>query len=214
MRDDPTSGGVRLVRDGAEAESPEPLREAPGDEASGGADQDTASLLKELLAIVQGAKSMPLSNSILVNRDEILEVVHEAINRLPRELFEARLILREREDYLARAQREAEKLIEAGQAQAARLVERTDIMRRARETAQRVVDEAQAEANRLRLAAEDYCDQRLGAFEALLDRTMKAVQGGRKKLADRISPSGEITRLATGESPVVDNGFFDQDRVP
>jgi dsDNA-specific endonuclease/ATPase MutS2 len=199
MRVEPTTGGVRI-----------PTREPVGQ--SGGDGGDTATLLGRLIDLVRGAKSMPLSTSILLSKDEVMELLNAALERLPGELYEARRILREREDLLNQAQHEAEDLLEAGRNQAARLVERTDIMRMARQASQRIVDEAKVEANRLRFEAEDYCDQRLAAFEALLDKTMKVVRGGRKKLADRVTPSGEIKRLATGETPIVDNGFFDQDQ--
>ena len=42
---------------------------------------------------------------------------------------------------------------------------------------------ARDEARRLRLEAEDYCDQKLAAFEVVLDRTIKTVAAGREKLS-------------------------------
>ena len=45
---------------------------------------------------------MPLSASVMINRDEVLELLEEAIERLPDELRAARWLLKEREDFLAR----------------------------------------------------------------------------------------------------------------
>ncbi|MGH9114724.1 MAG: cell division initiation protein, partial [Acidimicrobiales bacterium] len=78
----------------------------------------------------------------------------------------------------------------------------------------RTVEEARDEARRLRLEAEDYCDQKLAAFEVVLDRTIKTVAAGREKLsatpppiADAPDGRGSIDETSDGV-----DAFFDQDR--
>ena len=44
---------------------------------------------------------MPLSASVMINRDEVLELLEDAIERLPDELRAARWLLKEREEFLA-----------------------------------------------------------------------------------------------------------------
>ena len=66
---------------------------------------------------------------------------------LPEELRQARWLLKEREEFLAQARREAEDIIEAGRVQAERMVERTEVVREARRVAQQViVDDAEADS--------------------------------------------------------------------
>jgi hypothetical protein len=91
-------------------------------------------------------------------------------------------------------------------------------VREAQHVAEKTVEEARDLARRLRHEAEDYCDQKLAAFEIVLERTMKTVQGGREKL--RVTPTGPqegaiafdggdlIEGPATGEH----EAFFDQDQ--
>ena len=57
---------------------------------------------------------------------------------LPEELRHARWLLKEREEFLAQARREADDIIEAGRVQAERMVERTEVAREARRVAQQV----------------------------------------------------------------------------
>ncbi len=166
---------------------------------------------------------MPLSASVLVSREELAELLQAALDRMPDELRQARWLLKERDEFLADKQREADALLEEVRVQAERMIQRTEIVRQANHVAQRILDDANEEARRLRHEAEDYADQKLASFEIVLDRTMKTVQAGREKLQVTPLPRVDIgeggdTSLATapggawagGDEP---EGFFDQDLV-
>lgn len=183
--------------------------------ASGGGPVDAEILFRRVLEIVSNAKSMPLSSSVMISKDEVVELLEEAISRLPTELREARWMLKEREEFLAKVAREGDEILDAARLQAERMVERQEIVREARHTSKRVVEEARDEARRLRHEAEDYCDQKLAAFEVVLERTTKTVQAGREKL--RATPSrpvddDEVDIGALIDDPSGGHGvFFDQD---
>lgn len=138
--------------------------------------------LVEVREMIETARTMPMSASVLVNRDEALDLLDVAIRSVPEELRHARWLLKERQEFLAQAHRDADDLVDAARVQAERLVERTDIAREARRTAQQIVTEAEADARRMRHEVEDYVEQRLLAFEGLLTRTMKTIRKGREKL--------------------------------
>jgi cell division septum initiation protein DivIVA len=143
---------------------------------------DVEAILHQLVDVIGNARPMPLSSSVMINRDEVLEIVEAALGRLPEELRAARWLLREREEFLAKVQREGDDILDASRARAERMVQRAEIVRAAQHTARRVVEEAEAEARRLRHEAEDYCDHKLAQFEIILDRTTKTVQAGRARL--------------------------------
>lgn len=150
----------------------------------GGAVPETEALLQRVAGMIAGARALPLSSSVkLDNKDEILELLREAIERLPEELRQARWMIREREEFLAGTQRRADELVEAGRSEAQRLVQRTEILKEAQAQARRTLEEARQEAQRLRLEAEDYADQKLAQFEIVLERTLKTVASGRHKLS-------------------------------
>ena len=135
----------------------------------------------------------------LDNKDEILELLREASERLPEEVRQGRWMLKEREEFLAATKRQADELVEAARSEAQRLVQRTEILKEAQAQARRVVEEARDEARRLRLEAEDYADQKLAHFEIVLERTLKTVASGRQKLSGITDkdddPSGPVTAL-------------------
>jgi vacuolar-type H+-ATPase subunit H len=187
-----------------------------------GEKHDAEALIRSALDLVQTAKAMPLSASVLVSREELAELLQDALDRMPDELRQARWLLKERDEFLAEKGREAEALLEDVRVQAERMVQRTEIVRQANHVAQRILDDANEEARRLRHEAEDYADQKLASFEIVLDRTMKTVQAGREKLQVTPLPRVEIgeggdTTLAPeapdGGGQGVDDpeGFFDQD---
>jgi vacuolar-type H+-ATPase subunit H len=184
---------------------------------------DAETYIRSALDLVQTAKAMPLSASVLVPREELTELLEGALERMPDELRQARWLLKEREEFLAERNREAEGILEEVRVQAERLVQRTEVVRQANHVAQRILDDANEEARRLRHEAEDYADQKLASFEIVLDRTMKTVQAGREKLqvsplpAVEIGDQGDTTLAAAGSVDRLDGGgeepegFFDQD---
>ena len=141
------------------------------------------SILHQLLDLMAAAKSMPLSSSVMVSREEVTSLVQSALECLPDELRQARWLLREREEFMAERTREAEALMDEVRAQAEHMVQRTEIVRQANSVAQRILDDANEEARALRHQAEDFVDTKLAGMEIVLDRLTRTVQAGRAKLA-------------------------------
>jgi hypothetical protein len=177
------------------------------------AELDTESHVQRAIDLVNSAKAMPLSASVLVSRDELVELLTAALDKLPAEIREARWLLREKEEFLAERTREAEVLMEDVRAQAERMVSRSEVVRQAHQVAQRILDDANEEARRLRHEAEDYCDQKLAGMEIVLERIARTVRAGREKLQATTPPVPEPPAGSTidaGEGRR-DDGFFDQD---
>jgi cell division septum initiation protein DivIVA len=182
----------------------------------------TEALIQRVHDHIAAARPLPLSSSVMVARDELLDLLDRALDRLPGELRDARWLLKERDEFLAARQREADTLLDDVRAQAERMVQRTEIVRQANQVAQRILEDAREEARRLRHEAEDYCDQKLAAFEIVLDRTVKTVRAGRAKLQVTPLLTGAVagtdetpdTEMSEGgESPnqASEERFFDQD---
>ncbi len=167
-------------------------------------------ILERVIAIIDAAPGMPMWASVRVNREELLELLDDAVSRLPDELRSARWLLKEREEFLARTRREGEDLIEDARSRVAHMVQRTEVVKAAEHHARQIVDEADAVSRRMRRETEDYCDQKLASFENVLNRIAKSVAAGRDKLA---APRIEEAELAELESqpPADDPAVFDQE---
>ncbi len=157
---------------------------------------DLAARLQQLEDLIRDAKSMPLSSSALLNRDEVLELIKDLKELLPEEIKQARWVVKDREELLAKARRDAEGMVEQGRAEQLRLASHEEVVKRADEEAERILSEADEAARKMRLEAEDYVDAKLAQFEIALHkvieeldrtneglvRTVERVQAGREKL--------------------------------
>ncbi len=170
---------------------------------------DTEGLLHALYATVSQARPMPLSASVMVNRDDVLAVIDSAIERLPEELRTARWLLKERDDVIAKAQREANDILEEARVRAGQMVERQEVVRAANARARQIMEKANDEARQMRLEVEDFCDHRLANFEIVLEKTLKTVQTGRDRL--QLKPSPKRSPVAAPAEELEDHEFFDQD---
>lgn len=191
-----------------EARRPAPAGPAPARSRSASPPPEAEQLLKRVLDTIAGARPMPLSASVMVNRDEVVEMLEEAIARLPDELRAARWLLKEREEFLAKVRREGEDILDQARSRAERMVQRTEVVRAAEQRARQVMETAEADARRLRHETEDFLDQRLGSFEILLDKLQKTVSAGRQRLSIGAMPA--VQPDLAEDDPT--KGFFDQDR--
>jgi len=177
---------------------------------------DLETVLLQLREMIDAARTMPMSASVLVNRDEALDLLDEALHSMPEELRHARWLLKERDEYLAQARLDAEDIVEEARVQAERMVERTEVAREARRVAQQVVSNAEGDSRRIRHEAEDYVDQKLAAFEVVLERTMQAVARGREQLQAVVGPMPELDGGAGAldeDDELHDAAVFDQDEL-
>jgi vacuolar-type H+-ATPase subunit H len=179
---------------------------------------DLAARLQQLEDMVKEAKSMPLSSSALLNRDEVLELVAEMKEALPEEIKQARWVVKDREELLAKARRDAERIVEEARAEQLRMATREEVAKRAEEESERILGEARDEAHRMRLEAEDYVDAKLAQFEIALQRsgeelavteqalgkTLEQVQGGRDRLHGAAPAQAEFGSDGEPEEEEVD----------
>jgi vacuolar-type H+-ATPase subunit H len=187
---------------------------------------DVELILRELHEMVDQARPAPLSTSVKIDRDAVLDLVEQAITRLPDDLRGARWLLKERDEFLARTQCEADEILAAARGQAERMVQRSEVLRSAEAKARRIVEQARTDAARVRNECDDYCDERLAHLEAVLEKTMAVVALGRERLRPEIDENdprfdgSEVDEVddEADESDEDDDGsggtvvLFDQDK--
>jgi hypothetical protein len=156
----------------------------PGDELT--TVVDIVDLLEELLG---SARRLPFTPSVVVNEEEILELVDRIRVALPDDLVSARHTLDERDQILARAEREvaevagraeqeAARLVGDATAQATALVDDHAILRTATEQARALVAVADQHAAAQRAAADDYAREVMQRLEEQLERWLTTVREG------------------------------------
>ena len=148
---------------------------------------DLASRIQQLEDMVKEAKSMPLSSSALLNREELLELIASMREQLPEEVKQARWVVRDREELLAKARREAESLVERARQEQMRLVGQEAVVQAASEEAERIVSDSQDRAHSVRMEAEDYVDAKLAQFEIAIQRLQEMLQQTHEALGANVA---------------------------
>jgi hypothetical protein len=169
---------------------------------------DISARIQQLEELIREAKSMPLSSSALVNREEVLELIEGLRQTLPEEIKQARWVVKDREELLGKARRDAEGLVERGRQEQSRLLAREEVVTRAAEESERILAEAREQARQIRLEAEDYVDAKLAQFEIALAKTQDdlaktliQVEKGREKLRGVTAAQEEFSEApAQGEA--------------
>lgn len=146
---------------------------------------DVQAKLAEITALVDQARSMPMSASCVVNRSDLLTMLAELDALLPEAFDEAQEVLTDRAGVVEDGRREAEAIIARAQEERRRMLQADQVHAVARAEADLLLEQARGTADAMRLEVEDYVDAKLANFEIVLGKTLAAVERGRHKLAGR-----------------------------
>jgi regulator of protease activity HflC (stomatin/prohibitin superfamily) len=146
---------------------------------------DVLELIDKLDDLVHNAKAVPLTDQVRIDREAIYELLDEMRSTIPEEVKQARWIVKERQEMLAEAKRESERILAEAREQAAHEASQQEVVKRAEREAAQVLEQARQREREVRLGAEDYADEVLGTLEVNLGKFLSAVQRGRERLQGR-----------------------------
>jgi cell division septum initiation protein DivIVA len=148
----------------------------------------------ELSRVIENARSVPMSGSCMVPRDQLLDLLDDLRENLPDEVHAAGAIVEQRTEILEQAQAEAEQLTGRTRDEADRLVvaarrQREEILGTARRQRDELLAHAQAEAEDL-----------LAQAEAEADRVIAEARAHHESLlADAAARQAEMVAAARAE---------------
>ena len=146
---------------------------------------DVLVLIDKLDDAIHNGKPVPLTDQVRVEREEIYDILDQMRATVPEEIKQARWIVKERQEMLAEAKREAERIIREARDQQELLINQQEVVRLAERQAEDIVEEARSREREIRLGAEDYADDILNTLEVNLQKFTEAVRRGRERLAGR-----------------------------
>ncbi len=146
-------------------------------------------LIDKLDELVRNAKQVPLSSEMRVDKEKLNGLLGQMRATIPEEITEARWIVKERDEMLAAAGREAERILGEAHERQTQLVVEHELTAQAELAREEIIDDARAEEREIRLGAEDYADEILDTFEANLSKFIAAVQRGRERLRGADEPT-------------------------
>jgi len=146
---------------------------------------DVLVLIDKLDDLIHNAKTVPLTDTVRIEREEIYDILDQMRASIPEEIKQARWIVKERQDMLSEAKREAERLLQEARDKAEQIASQEEVVRLAHEQSEQLLQEAEARAWEVRSGAEGYADEIFGTLEANLGKFHSAVRRSRDRLAER-----------------------------
>lgn len=150
-------------------------------------------LVDQLEDMVSGSRRLPLSTSVVLNEDDLLELVDRIRLALPDELVGARHTLEdaqrimaaaeaEAERALARVEQESERMVREARDQASYLVSQHSILSQAQAQADTMLGDAEERAARVRHDADSYAREVMSHIEEQMTRALATVRRGLETL--------------------------------
>ena len=143
---------------------------------------DVLVLIDKLDDLVHNAKRVPLTDEVRVDKEEIYDLLDQMRATIPDEIKQARWIVKERQEMLAEAKREAERIVKEAREKQDSLINEQEVTKQAERVAEEIIDDAKSREREIRLGAEDYADDILNTLEVNLSKFIGAVQRGRDRL--------------------------------
>ena len=147
---------------------------------------DIMALIDRIEEIIDNARGVPFSSQKMVDPDKVYEIIDEVRAQYPDELKQARWIVKERQEMLEEAEKEANRILEEARDRAQALANETEVVRLAESQAADILDKARNQEREIRLGAEDYADEMLANLEVNLGKLLTAVQRGRDRLQGKV----------------------------
>jgi len=146
---------------------------------------DILYLLDQLEEVLGGGSRLPLTSRTLVDEQEILDILDQIRVSIPEELKAARRLTEEREQVLAEARAEAERILVDAEAHVAERVAEHNVARIAEQRAADIQDRALQQADRIRREADDYAYHVLQKLREQISQVGQTVDRGMAELETR-----------------------------
>ncbi len=147
---------------------------------------DIMALIDRIEEIVDGGRTVPFSSSKMVDPEKVFEIIDEIRAQFPDEIKQARWVLKERQEMLEEAEKEANRVLEEARERAHAIAAEQEVVKLAEQQAADILEDAKAREREVRLGAEDYADEMLANLEVNLGKLLTAVQRGRDRLQGKV----------------------------
>ena len=143
-------------------------------------EKDVQRLLDMLYGMIDEAKSATFSSEkCVINRDEALDLLDEIRGKMPLELKKARELIAARNDYVAGAKKEAEKIIKQAELDAKTIVSDSEILQQARQKSSEILHRAEDRTRELYQVANTYTEDALKHTEEAIQAALHEIQQSR-----------------------------------
>lgn len=142
----------------------------------------TEKLLEELENLIAMSSRVPFTSKRMIEEEDIMRIIDSINESLPLEMEESRKVLVERDQILAEAQRQSEKIIAQAKEYAHKLTEEHEVVRAAHVEAQRIVESTEKSSTEYKNSCINYAIDVLRYVEGNLEQKLEEVRRNRESL--------------------------------
>jgi cell division septum initiation protein DivIVA len=139
---------------------------------------DILHLIDRLEEILNESRPIPLTHTVLVDEDKVLDLIDQMRVAIPEEVKKAQQVLTQRDRILAQAQEEANRTLALARDRSEQMVERESIVQAAQARASDVGSQEIAKIQQIQQEADNYVLETLTRLEMELDRMITQVRNG------------------------------------
>lgn len=143
---------------------------------------DIEDLLDLVVETVEGSPTVPLTGKKMVDSARVLDIINDIRLSMPTEIRKAKMLVDERQQYLAAANQEAEKIVKKAEDRARILISQEEVVKRSKEEATEIMRTSQQRAKELQNNVTNYCESILKKTEEQLADGMMDVKKVRATL--------------------------------
>ncbi len=148
---------------------------------------------------VEQAKSIPLMNRAMVDKEDLLANIEELRLNIPEDMKQARLIKDERKRILAEAQAEADEIVKNAKIKVEKMIDEHEITKKAYEQANQIIAAAQKNSRELRMGARQYVDSLFADTDAKLTKAQSIIRKARADVRQEASKAAAIETAEKAE---------------
>lgn len=138
--------------------------------------------LETLEEMITNGKTIPFSNKVLIDREEVLDIIKEIRLKLPDELKQAKWVKEERGRIIVEAKKEAEDIVKEAENRIISMIDEHEITRKAYDQKAQIIEAANEMSREISQGTKEYADNLLEKIQIALEDALKTIQNNRKEL--------------------------------
>lgn len=165
-------------------------------------DVNIIELLEYLQDLVENSPKVPMSNKVMVDKKEMIEVIDQIINYMPDQFKKAEWVMSERDRILNEAKKEYDSVRKETMTMMRQNIENHDIVKEAKLRGEEIIASAQRDAKAIRLGSRDYSDEILTQLDSeieeqkvkLIKRLQESFEVVAKEIDDNLTSTGSVIK--------------------
>ena len=139
---------------------------------------DILHLVDRLEELFNESRSIPFTQSVIVDEDRMLDIIDQMRVSIPEEITKAQQILAQRDRIMAQSQEEANRTIAMAREKSDQALEQNAVVQAAQARAEQIIMQARADVEATKMEADEYVLETLTRLEMELDRSINQVRNG------------------------------------